>query len=145
MGILFIILIIVLVELIQILNSRFKIRKWILPILSLLLSINIILGILVFEKHDSPNNKIDTSTLIYNFLYFAIFNIPTLIFIITNYIVNKKQIVDKQFYKNVKICILITLIITIILFVFIQISISRQKVSNVSMQDLTTGIKDEFN
>ena len=55
MGILFIISIIVLVELIQILNSRFKIRKWILPILSLLNSINIILG---FKKHDATNNEI---------------------------------------------------------------------------------------
>lgn len=91
MGILFIILIIVLIELIQILNSRFKIIKWILPILSFLNSINIILSMFVLEKHNVPNNEIETITLLYIILYFVIFNIPTLIFIITNYIVNKKQ------------------------------------------------------
>ena len=58
MGIIFIILIIVLLELIQILNSRFKIRKYILPTLFFLNSINIILGMLAFEKYDASNNKI---------------------------------------------------------------------------------------
>lgn len=91
MGILFIILIMVVLELIQVLNSRFKIRKWILPIISLLNSINIILSILILEKHDSSNNKIESISLLYNILYFVICNIPTLIFIFTNYILNKKR------------------------------------------------------
>lgn len=121
MGILFIMVFILLLELIQILNSRFKIRKWILPILSFLFSINIILGMFVFEKHDSQNNKIDDITLIWNVLYFTIFNIPTLIFIITNYIVNKKYLFDKKFYKNLKYCILITFLILIIVYVLMQI------------------------
>ena len=125
MGILFIISIIVLVELIQILNSRFKIRKWILPILSLLNSINIILGMLVFKKHDATNNEIETITLMYSILLFVIFNIPTLIFIVTNSILNKGQGTNENFHKNVKLCALITLVLAIVLFVFIQISASK--------------------
>lgn len=97
MGILFIILIVLLLELIQIQNSRFKIRKWILPIFSLLNSIGILISMFVFEKHDILNNKLDSITLLSNILYFAIFNIPTLVFIITNYILNKKQVIDKSF------------------------------------------------
>jgi cytochrome bd-type quinol oxidase subunit 2 len=122
MGILFIILIIVLVELIQILNSRFKIRKWILPILFFINSINIILGMFVYEQHDSPNSKIETITLISYILIFIILNIPTLMFIVTNFIVNKKQETNEKFYKNVKLCALITMVLVIVLFVFIQIS-----------------------
>lgn len=140
MGILFIILIIVLVELIQILNSRFKIRKWILPILSFLNSINIILGMFVLEKHDAPNNEIEIITLIYSILYFVIFNIPTLIFIATNYIINKTQGTDEKFYKNVKLCTLITLILAIILFVFIQIFASKY-IKKVNIEERNTEMK----
>lgn len=95
---------------------------------------------IVFEKHDAPDNKIEASTLIYNIFYFAIFNIPTLIFIITNYIMNKKQVVDKKFYKNVKICTLITLIITVILFVFMQISTSKH-ITKVNIEERKNVIK----
>ena len=102
MGIIFIILIIVLLELIQILNSRFKIRRYILPSLFFLNSINIILGMLVFEKYDASNNKIDSITSICNILYFILLNIPTVIFIITNYIVDKKKCADENFFKRIK-------------------------------------------
>jgi hypothetical protein len=122
MEILFIILIIVLIELIQILNSRFKIRKWILPILFFISSINIILGMLVYEQHDSPNNKIETITLISHILIFVILNIPTLIFIVTNFIINKKQKINEKFYKNVKLSALITMVLAIVLFAFMQLS-----------------------
>lgn len=53
MGFIIIILIIIEMELIQILISKYKIAKWVLPILSFILSINAILGIIVFEKHGS--------------------------------------------------------------------------------------------
>lgn len=45
MGFIIIILIIIEMQLIQILISKYKIAKWILPILSFILSINAILGI----------------------------------------------------------------------------------------------------
>lgn len=125
MGILFIILIMVVLELIQVLNSRFKIRKWILPIISLLNSINIILSILILEKHDSSNNKIESISLLYNILYFVICNIPTLIFIFTNYILNKKKVTNKKFYNKIGLYTLITLIFIVVLFIIIQISTSK--------------------
>lgn len=125
MGILFVIVIGTLLELIQILSSKNKIGKWILPSMSFLFSIFVILGIFVFEKHGVLNNKIDISTVKYNILYVIIFNIPTLIFTITNFIMNKKKNIDKDFYKKIKISTLITLIMMIILFVFIQLSTSK--------------------
>ena len=143
MGILFIISIIVLVELIQILNSRFKIRKWILPILSLLNSINIILGMLVFKKHDATNNEIETITLMYSILLFVIFNIPTLIFIVTNSILNKGQGTNENFHKNVKLCALITLVLAIVLFVFIQISASKH-ITKVNIEERKNAIESNL-
>lgn len=136
MGILFIILIVLLLELIQIQNSRFKIRKWILPIFSLLNSIGILISMFVFEKHDILNNKLDSITLLSNILYFAIFNIPTLVFIITNYILNKKQAIDKIFFNKVKLFIIIILIFIIILFIYIQI---------FSFKNITTVNKENIN
>ncbi len=143
MGILFIISIIVLVELIQILNSRFKIRKWILPILSLLNSINIILCMLVLKKHDATNNEIETITLMYSILLFVIFNIPTLIFIVTNFILNKGQSTNENFYKNVKLCALITLVLAIVLFVFIQISASKH-ITKVNIEERKNAIESNL-
>ena len=143
MGILFIISIIVLVELIQILNSRFKIRKWILPILSLLNSINIILGMLVFKKHDATNNEIATITLMYRILLVVICNITTLIFIVTNFILNKGQGTNENFYKNVKLCALITLVLAIVLFVFIQISASKH-ITKVNIEEIKNAIESNL-
>jgi len=135
MGILFIILIVLLLELIQIQNSRFKIRKWILPIFSLLNSIGILISMFVFEKHDILNNKLDSITLLSNILYFAIFNIPTLVFIITNYILNKKQVIDKSFFNKVKLFIIIILIFIIILFIYIQI-FSSKNITTVNKENI---------
>lgn len=135
MGILFIILIVLLLELIQIQNSRFKIRKWILPIFSLLNSIGILISMFVFEKHDILNNKLDSITLLSNILYFAIFNIPTLVFIITNYILNKKQVIDKSFFNKVKLFIIIILIFIIILFISMQI-FSSKNITTVNKENI---------
>lgn len=136
MGIVFIILIIVLLELIQILNSRFKIRKYILPTLFFLNSINIILGMLVFEKHDTSNNKIDSITLICNILYFILLNIPTVIFIITNYIVGKKQYTDEKFFKIIKkFAITIFIILLIVIYNLFEYN-------SVNLKDITSNEKE---
>lgn len=142
MGIIFIILIIVLLELIQILNSRFKIRKYILPTLFFLNSINIILGMLVFEKHDALNNKIDSITSICNILYFILLNIPTVIFIITNYIVDKKQCADENFFKRIKKFALTIFII--LLIVILHLLYNLFGYNSVNLKDIASNEKEEI-
>lgn len=92
----YIILILVLLalELIQIVWAKSKIKKWILPILAFLFSIYMTAFLVSFELSDTlgpvENNwtsVVDIDTLI----MFLIFNIPTLMFIITNVIVKKKH------------------------------------------------------
>lgn len=142
MGIIFIILIIVLLELIQILNSRFKIRKYILPTLFFLNSINIILGMLVFEKYDASNNKIDSITSICNILYFILLNIPTVIFIITNYIVDKKQCADENFFKRIKKFALTIFIILLIVILYLLYNLFGY--NSVNLKDIASNEKEEI-
>lgn len=92
----YIILIVVLLalELIQIVWAKSKIKKWILPIFAFLFSIYMTAFLVSFELSDIlgpvENNwtsAVDIDTLI----MFLIFNIPTLMFIITNVTAKKKH------------------------------------------------------
>ena len=92
----YIILILVLLalELIQIGWAKSKIKKWILPILAFSFSIYMMAFLISFELSDTlgpvENNwtsVVDIGTL----MMFLIFNVPTIMFIITNVIVKKKD------------------------------------------------------
>lgn len=96
MGFIIIILIIIEMQLIQILISKYKIAKWILPILLFILSINAILGIIVFEKHGS----LDYYTYFYYILMLIIFNIPTILLSVTNFLMNNKKNFYEKFTKK---------------------------------------------
>ena len=91
----YIILILVLLELelIQIVWAECKIKKWILPILTFLFSIYMMAFFISFELSDTwgpvENKWYDVSA--GTLMMFPILNIPTLVFIITNVIVKKKQ------------------------------------------------------
>lgn len=84
-------LLIVFLELIQIKCTKFKVRKWILPLLSFLLSLLIMIYLICFELSNQigidRNNlmKVNIST----WMMFPALNIPTIIFLITNIICNK--------------------------------------------------------
>ena len=87
------ILVLLVLELIQIVWSKSKIKKWILPILSFLLSVYIMIYLISFELANQIGTDrhglievVDIGT----WMMFVIFNIPTIIFIITNVIVRKK-------------------------------------------------------
>ena len=87
------ILVLLVLELIHIVWAKSKIKKWILPILSFLLSVYIMIYLIgfVFADQIGTNRKslmevLDIGTL----MMFPMLNIPTLMFIITNVIVNKK-------------------------------------------------------
>ena len=121
MGFIIIILIIIEMELIQILISKYKIAKWILPILSFILSVNIVLGIIVFEKHES----LDYYTYFYYILMLIIFNIPTILLSVTNFIMNNKKDFYEKFTKKIKLMILINIIVLISLFIIIQMNVSK--------------------
>lgn len=86
------ILLIVVLELIQVSCTRLKVRKWILPILSFLLSVYIIIYLTGFELADQVGTDrkglIDVMD-IDTWMMFMILNIPTVIFILTNIIFNK--------------------------------------------------------
>lgn len=117
MGILFLVLLVILIELLQILMSKYKIVKWIIPIISFIISINILLGIIVFELNETVILEPAMPNMIHIFL-FIITNIPTVIFSITNYVMNSKKNTDKNFYKNIKLSIIIILIILTILSIY---------------------------
>lgn len=87
------ILVLLVLELIQIVWAKSKIKKWILPILSFLLSVYIMIYLISFELANQIGTDrhalievVDIGT----WMMFVIFNIPTIIFIITNVIVRKK-------------------------------------------------------
>ena len=88
----YIILILVLLalELIQIACAESKIKKWILPILSFLFSIYMMGFLISFELSDTLGSVenvwdvLSAGTL----MMFPIFNIPTVVFILTNIIMN---------------------------------------------------------
>lgn len=131
MGLIIIILIIILIELVQILISRYKIEKWILPILSFILSINVILGGIIFEKHGNSNYN----TYFYNVLIFIIFNIPTILLIVTNFIMKNKKNINDKFNKKINLLILLIIIVLISLFVIIQINLSKN-ITNVNKNEI---------
>lgn len=131
MGFIIIILIIIEMELIQILISKYKIAKWILPILSFILSVNIVLGIIVFEKHES----LDYYTYFYYILMLIIFNIPTILLSVTNFIMNNKKDFYEKFTKKIKLMILINIIVLISLFIIIQMNVSKN-ITSVNKNEL---------
>lgn len=92
----YIILILVLLtlELIQIVCAKTKIKKWILPILSFLISVYIMIYLIGFELADqigTDRNGLMEVVDIDTWIMFTILNIPTAMFIITNVIVKKKH------------------------------------------------------
>ncbi len=131
MGFIIIILIIIEMQLIQILISKYKIAKWILPILSFILSINAILGIIVFEKHES----LDYYTYFYYILMLIIFNIPTILLSVTNFLMNNKKDFYEKFTKKIKLMILINIIVLISLFIIIQMNVSKN-ITSVNKNEL---------
>lgn len=131
MGFIIIILIIIEMQLIQILISKYKIAKWILPILLFILSINAILGIIVFEKHES----LDYYTYFYYILMLIIFNIPTILLSVTNFLMNNKKDFYEKFTKKIKLMILINIIVLISLFIIIQMNVSKN-ITSVNKNEL---------
>ena len=88
------ILVLLVLELIQIVWAKSKIKKWILPILSFLLSVYIMIYLISFELANQIGTDryglievVDIGT----WIMFMILNIPTIMFIITNVIVKKKH------------------------------------------------------
>ena len=96
----YIILILVLLalELIQIVWAKSKIKKWILPILSFLFSLYMTGFLVLFEISDTwgPVENIWNVISVGTLMNFPIFNIPTLMFIITNVIVKKKNCIGRS-------------------------------------------------
>ena len=88
----YLVLIMIALEIIQISCAESKIKKWILPILSFLFSLFILLNLIVFELGDHTGTRslglkeIFSSTAWENL---PVLNIPTIIFIATNIIMNK--------------------------------------------------------
>lgn len=82
---------IVILELIQVSCTRFKVKKWILPVLSFLLSVCIMIYLIGFELANQigadRNGIMEVN--IGTWLMFPVLNIPTIIFIVTNIIFNK--------------------------------------------------------
>ena len=87
------ILVIIALEWLQIYLSEHKIKKWILPTLSFLLSLFVIgICIAIEVNHTSPGtekNKWYDVSVMDNLMMLPILNIPTLIFIVTNIIMEK--------------------------------------------------------
>ena len=87
------ILVLLVLELIQIVWAKSKIKKWILPIFAFVFSIYMTIFLVSFELSDTLGpveniwNAMSTGTL----MNFPIFNIPTLMFIMTNVIVKKNN------------------------------------------------------
>lgn len=94
----YVVLIMIALEMIQISCAESKIKKWILPTLSFWFSLFIMLNLIVFELGDQIEPKkiglkeIFTATAWGNLPFL---NIPTIIFIVTNIVMgkinNKKQ------------------------------------------------------
>ena len=85
---------IVVLELIQVSCTRYKVRKWIIPILSFLLSVYIMIYLIGFQLADQIGidrkgliEVVDIDTCV----MFVILNIPTAMFILTNIICNKRK------------------------------------------------------
>lgn len=81
----------VITECIQILISKLKVIKWILPILNFLFSIFVEINLIVFTMFNE-NISLLQSIDIENVKLFFIMNIPTIIFVCTIKLINKKNI-----------------------------------------------------
>lgn len=125
---LLLILIILFLELTQILVSKIKILKWFLPVLFFILSILVASNLFIIEYINFINYPCFISntfipSIFVIFLYFAIVNIPTVIFIITNIILKKKDI-SRLHYIIISIFIFVLIILIILVCLYIQNSIS---------------------
>lgn len=81
----------VITECIQILISKLKVIKWILPILNFLFSIFVEINLVVFTMFND-NISLFQSIDMESIKLFCIMNIPTIIFVFTIKLINKKNI-----------------------------------------------------
>ena len=89
------ILIITALEMIQINCAESKIKKWILPVLSFLFSLFVMLNLIVFELGDYRGTRdIGLKEILFATAWenFPILNIPTIMFIVTNIIMKRRQL-----------------------------------------------------
>ena len=123
-GILIIILLMIAFEMLQIHLAKTKVGKWILPVIIFVFSIQVILGLIVFESADYSNTgkafvEIFGFNEILEFIeIFCVMNIPTVIFLVTNKIVNNKKAINMKKLILYGIYITMLLVIGMILFVF---------------------------
>ncbi len=83
-------------EAIHILIAKNKFGKYVLPIISYILSLMNVLGLVIYninesQKYRNPVKDNFVKEIPSYIILFIIFNIPTIIFCITNILVNKKQ------------------------------------------------------
>ena len=99
----YVVLIMIALELLQISCAESKIKKWILPILSFIFSLFIMLNLIVFELGDQIEpKKIGLKEFLGATAWenLPVLNIPTIIFIVTNIIMEK--INKKSLDTNIK-------------------------------------------
>ena len=99
----YVVLVMIALEMVQILCAESKIKKWILPILSFLFSLFIMLNLIVFELGDQIEPKKIGLKEFFSATAWGnlpVLNIPTIIFIVTNIIMEK--INKKSLYTNIK-------------------------------------------
>lgn len=127
-GVLIIILLMIAFEMIQIHLAKTKVGKWVLPVIVFVFSIQVILGLVIFESANYTNIgktffEIFDFNEIFEFIeILCVMNIPTVIFLVTNKIVNSKKIIDTKKLILYGIYIAMILVIGIILFVFFSIA-----------------------
>lgn len=84
------ILIIMIMEFFQIILSKVKIIRWILPLFNFIIAIFIEMNLIVFNMLNESKSFVEVID--YEMiLLFLILNIPTVLFIITNKVVNIKK------------------------------------------------------
>lgn len=64
-----------------------------------------------------------------------IFNIPTILLSVTNFIMNNKKDFYEKFTKKIKLMILINIIVLISLFIIIQMNVSKN-ITSVNKNEL---------
>lgn len=113
--ILFIVLFILLTEILQILLSKSKIRRWILPILFFLCSLSIILAFWIQDNSHLTNYGVTFIFVILEIFLFIVTNIPTVIFVVTNIILKDRNELKENTKKYFKFSILIILVVLVVL------------------------------
>lgn len=84
-------MIIVLFELIQMLLSKRKIGKYILPVITYMFSLYILVGLIIYDINESSKYGTFGLSNVISWLWLLfIFNIPTILFCITNICMKKK-------------------------------------------------------